>query len=309
MREDRPYLAGLAILGLALLVGPARTSAQNPHSFNISFQGSADTCAGLNVSSKGETARASEHYTLTRAEAPVLEVHSAERGSIKVMGEDRADFSVDACKVAVAADQATAEQTLRGVTLSRVGGRISASGPSAGSGEWQVYFIVHAPKDARLDLETRNGPISVAAITGSIQARTSNGPLSLADCGGSIDAHTTNGPISFSGAGGDVHLNTTNGPIALKLPGDIWSGPRLEASTTNGPVSLKLPETFQSSLRVETDGRSPMHCGIRACAQAISTNSANQKVMQLNGSSETVRVSTSNGPISVGNSSKTKKLI
>jgi hypothetical protein len=313
MREDHLYFGGTAVLGLALMFLPGPTRALERRHLNLSFEGNAESCAALRARSSGEVAQAAEQYTLSRAEAPVLEIHattseSAGHGVIKVRGADRPDYSVEVCKVAAGENRAEAEQVLRGISTSRLGGRISTNGPAA-PGEWQVFFIVHAPRDGNVDLETANGPIGITDVGGSIKARTSNGPLSLQNCGGSIDAHTTNGPISFSGTGGDVHLNTTNGPVSLKLAGDVWSGPRLEARTTNGPVSLSVPDTFQSSVRLETDGRSPMGCRIAACRQAVTNNTTNQKVMQINGSSETVRVSTSNGPVSVGGPAAGKKVI
>jgi DUF4097 and DUF4098 domain-containing protein YvlB len=120
-----------------------------------------------------------------------------------------------------------------------------------------------------------------------------------------VDAQTTNGPISFAGTGGDVQLNTTNGPISLKLANDTWSGPRLEAHTTNGPLSVAVPETFQTGMRVETDGHSPMSCRIGACQHAMTDASSDRKALHL-GSGDIIRVSTTNGPISVGNGDRKK---
>ena len=308
MKLHRLFLA-LAGVPAAITLVPTAGHAQNRH-LNINIEGKAESCADLRVRSEGEIARSSETYTLQRNEAPVLEVNSADRGVIRVRGADRNDFTVEICKVAAAEDQATAGQLLSSLSVSRLGGRFTANKPATvpGNAEWQMYFIVHAPTDASFNLETKNGPIDVASITGNIRARSTNGPLALKDCGGVIDAQTTNGPIAFSGAGGDVRLNTTNGPISLKLANDVWSGPRLEARTTNGPLSIAVPDTFQTGVRVETDGHSPMSCRIDACAHAVTDATADHKTLQLNGSGETVRVSTSNGPISVGNQNR-KKII
>ena len=91
---------------------------------------------------------------------------------------------------------------LKGVTVSRSGARFSSGGP--GIGEWLILFIVHAPKDAGLDLEAKNGPIDVADINGKIKLRATNGPISISDCRGEVRAHAVNGPISYTGSGGDV---------------------------------------------------------------------------------------------------------
>ena len=41
---------------------------------------------------------------------------------------------------------------------------------------WQVYFFINAPKDGSVDLETKNGPISVAGMSGTVKVRATNGP-------------------------------------------------------------------------------------------------------------------------------------
>jgi DUF4097 and DUF4098 domain-containing protein YvlB len=225
-----------------------------------------------------------------------------------VRGWDRAEYVVEACKIAAAGDRTSAEAVVRGISVTRSAGRFSNSGPVAEDANWQLYFIVHAPRDGRIDLETKNGPIDVAGINGSVKVRASNGPISVRDCGGQVEAHTTNGPISYSGGGGEVHLNARNGPISLELAGEIWNGPQLEARTINGPVSLSLPDTFRSGIRVETDGGSPLSCSAPACQGAWQNRASRQRTLQMNGSSDTIRISASNGPISVRGSKKTRRI-
>jgi DUF4097 and DUF4098 domain-containing protein YvlB len=296
-----------AVLGAAVFFDGSAVAQNRRHDLNINIEGKADSCADLHVRSEGQLARTSEMFTLQRNEVPVLEVVAPDHGGIRVMGGQRNDFTVDVCKLAVAEDQGAAEQLLRTLTVSRLGGRFSANTPQANNSNtnWQLFFIVHAPSDARVNLETKNGPVSIESITGGIRARSTNGPVSLQNCAGVVDAQTTNGPISFAGTGGDVQLNTTNGPISLKLANDTWSGPRLEAHTTNGPLSLAVPETFQTGMRVETDGHSPMSCRIGACQHAMTDASSDRKSLQL-GSGDIIRVSTTNGPISVGNGDRKK---
>jgi len=311
MKLHRFAFAAAGLAAAVSFTGLTARAQTRHHDVNISVEnGRAESCADLRVRSSGEIAQAAETYTLQRGEVPMLEVNAVDRGAIRVSGSARSDFTVNVCKIAAAEDRASADQLLGSLTVSRLGGRFSTNAPPArnNNSDWQVYFIVHAPADARVNLETKNGPIEIASITGGIQAKSTNGPLSLSNCAGTIDARTTNGPISFTGVGGDVQLNTTNGPISLKLANDVWSGPRLEAHTTNGPVSLAVPETFQTALRVETDGHSPMSCRISACEHAMTDASTDRKTLQINGSSDTVRVSTSNGPISVGTENR-KKII
>jgi hypothetical protein len=303
MKSDHFYAAGSVALCLAWLFSPAGASAKDD--FNLSFQGNAEHCSELKVTSNGQIARGEETFTLQRSQTPALEIDDAAGHAVmSVRGWDQPQYSVEVCKIAVAADRAAADQLLRGVGVTRSGSHFSTTGPG-GDGAWQTYFIVHAPKDGSLDLQIKNGPIAVADITGVVKARATNGPISLKDCGGQVDATTTNGPISFSGKGGEVHLRAQNGPISVSLAEDVWNGPSLEARAVNGPVSLSIPETFRSGVRVETS-HGPMSCGIAPCKTAW--KDPQRSLMQLNNSADTIKISTENGPVSIG-SKKIGKVI
>ena len=52
------------------------------------------------------------------------------------------------------------------------GKSVTASGP--GSDDWVVYFIVNAPANGNIEVETPNGPVHVERITGSTTARAVN---------------------------------------------------------------------------------------------------------------------------------------
>jgi DUF4097 and DUF4098 domain-containing protein YvlB len=149
----------------------------------------------------------------------------------------------------------------------------------------------------------------VRGIDGMVKVHATNGPIAVRDCAGRVEANTVNGPIAFEGGGGDIHLQAQNGPIAVKVSGDLWNGNQLEAHTDNGPVSLKISDNFRSGVRVETSGHSPMSCKAAACANASTDLRSNQRVFQMNGSEGTIRISTHNGPISVGGDSKTGRVI
>jgi hypothetical protein len=301
-------LCGLG--SLLALCGTAQTqiSRTRNHNLNISTRGDAESCADLKVTSDGELAQASEKFTLSRAEAPTLELNAGDRGVVSVKGWKQSGYSVDVCKIAVAEDRGTADSMLRGIALTHSAGRFSYTGPTGENGTWQVHFIIHTPDTASLDLETKNAPVSIADVNGNIKVRATNGPLAIRGSMGNIDAQTTNGPISFDGEGGEVHLNAQNGPISVKVQKEIWNGSILEARTVNGPMSVSLPAVFQSGLRVEASGHAPMSCQHDLCAHAYTNWSGDQKVMQMNGSSETVRITTHNGPLSVS-APKSKKAL
>jgi hypothetical protein len=300
------YLAAAALAAASILT-PARSQARQ--NFSVDFPDGADRCADLKVRSSGQVAQSSESFTATKSEAPTLEVSGLENANIRVRGWDRPDYSVEACKIAAASGQSAADQALKSISVTHSGGRFSASGPPAGDNRWLVVFLVHAPKDASLDLQTRNGPIGVRDVSGTTKARAVNGPISIANCSGTVDVHVTNGPISLAASSGDVRLSAENGPISLSLSGDEWSGPALEARTVNGPLSVKLSDAFRSGVRIETSGHAPLNCGLEACRNARTDANSNRRILEINGSNATVRLSTSNGPISVGAGNKSRRMI
>jgi DUF4097 and DUF4098 domain-containing protein YvlB len=265
---------------------------------NVNLADPADSCADLKVKSTGAVSQTSEKFPL---QGGSVQLDGGSRGGIRVRGADRADYSVEACKVAAAGDSATAAQMVAGITVNRSAWRVETHGPtvSEGDGDWQVYLIVHAPRNGSLELTTVNGPIDVRDVAGAVKVRATNGPLSIQNCTGTVDAQTTNGPVAFSGAGGDVKLSAINGPLSVKLSGDVWTGARLDASTMNGPLSLIAPTTFRSGLRVESSGEAPFSCKADMCRNAVTDATGERRVLQLNGGADTVRVSTGNGPVSV----------
>jgi hypothetical protein len=289
------YLAA-AVLSVGCLLMPARSDARQD--LSIDFPDGALRCSDVRVRSTGQVAQAAESFTISAGAA--LEIAGVDRGNIRVRGWDRPDYAVEVCKIAAAGDRASADNTLRGVSVTRGGNRIASGGPSGGDSQWMVVFIVQAPKGAALDLETGNGPIDARNVSGTLKARAANGPIAIRDCQGTIEARVNNGPISFTGGGGDVRLNATNGPISVSIAGENWQGTQLEARTVNGPLRAVAPDTFRSGVRVETSGYSPLSCSLDACRNARSETTGNLRILEINGSSPAVRLSTGNGPVSLG---------
>ena len=71
---------------MAWLVTPGATHAARDRGFNLNINGNAESCADLKVRSKGELAQVNESFTLSKVEAPILELNAAVRGQIRVRG-------------------------------------------------------------------------------------------------------------------------------------------------------------------------------------------------------------------------------
>jgi len=305
--DARIYLAAAAVVSLGWLLTPPATHAARGRNFNVNLDGDAYSCAELKVRASGEVAQLNQAFTLSKGEAPILELNSADRAQVRVRAWDHADYSIETCKVATADTRAMADAIVRGISVNHSAGNLSFNGPTTDDGEWTVVFLIHAPKDATLNLESKNGPIEVRGVNGNVKLRATNGPIAVSDCGGMVDVQTKNGPIAFTGERGEVRLHAENGPIAVNLPAETWNGSPLEARTLNGPLALSLPENFRSGLRLETDGHSPISCQSALCRNAWKDNGAGKVTLQMNGSGETIHLSTSNGPVAVNSSDKLKR--
>lgn len=287
--------AGFAMAAAALAIAPAGAQSKN-YNLNVDFNDKTTGCADLHVKSEGSVARAADRFTLAGSS---IQIDGGSNGAIRVTAADRGDYSVEACRIAVADDQGTAQRLVDGTSVTQGAGRVETHGPASSDGQWQVYLIVQAPRNSSVEVNTINGPVSVRGVNGTVKAKAVNGPLNIADCAGKVDAQTTNGPVSFSGQGGDVKLAAVNGPVNVKILGDMWNGPRLEASTTNGPVSLSTPESFRSGVLLESNGGAPFSCKADMCRYAVTDAASDHRTLQLNGTAATVHISAGNGPVAV----------
>src|SRR5215467_10884956 len=231
----------LIAVGLsAATAAPRRHLARNTddhwhHSVNISgsHRQPANDCSDLRIRFDDRDAVVrSETRTLTKAEAPVLKVHPYANGGTQVVGWDNANYSVTACKAVEAG--ADAESVLTQITMTIENGTVSTHGPSGEDQDWTVYLLIRAPKAAAIELETKNGPISLYDVNGKLTAHAQNGPISLRNFSGDADLTAQNGPISMDGSKGNIRIKTENGPISVNLSESSWNG-ELSADAQNGP--------------------------------------------------------------------------
>jgi DUF4097 and DUF4098 domain-containing protein YvlB len=215
-----------------------------------------------------------------------------------VLGWDKDTYSVTACKAASNLDH-DAERILAQISVSIQGGEVSTDGPGGDRDDWTTYLLIRAPKSAAIDLEARNGPLSVYSMDGKLTAHAANGPISLRDFTGDATVQATNGPISISGSSGNVYVHTQNGPISINLMGKTWSGAGLSADAQNGPLTLFVPSDYQSSFVVESSNHGPISCRASICDNARKTWDDEHRRIEFGSSPATIHLSTMNGPVSV----------
>ena len=303
-RRDLTFLVSATAL-LALVLTGARAASRH-HSVSISggHKQPMTDCSDLRIRFDDRDAVVrSEERTLTKAEAPTLEIRPHTNGGVQIVGWEKDTYSVTACKAA-SGSGADAEKILSQITMSIDKGKISTQGPGYDD-DWTVYLLIRAPKSAVLDLETKNGPISLYDVDGKLTARAQNGPISLKNFSGEADITAVNGPISLEGSNGNVRVHTENGPISVALTGKSWSGTGLTADAKNGPLTLMVPRDYQSSFVVESRNYSPVSCKASICDTARKTWDDENRRIEFGNAPAMIRLSTVNGPVSVRDSRET----
>lgn len=275
----------LALLSIALVALPA-AAADNAA---VDCQQRFHTEYGFGA----QTYYAQETRTIARNSVSTLSLRPSHNGGVAVEGWDQPDIEVTACK---SADEQSRLSQLRMVVN---GGEVTSEGPDASG--WTIHFVVRVPNGINLTAEAQNGPLSFRHVNGTVNAHTQNGPVSVKDCTGNINAEAHNGPISVSGSSGKVKAEAQNGPVTIRLSNSEWQGEGLEASTHNGPISLRVPANYRSGVEVVSEGRSPFSCRICKSEQRTWDDDGTKRVhFGAPGAPVVVRVSTVNGPVSIG---------
>jgi len=293
-----------ALVGAAVATLGFAESGANAHrrrSMNVSTddRGPVTDCSQVEINYDHRDAiRDEQDLTLSKAQVARLEVRPSHNGGMSIVGMDRQDYSIKACK-AVDSSESDSRGLLNKIAVSVNNGRISVDGPGDDE-DWVVYLIVQVPRNsAPLDLEATNGEISLHDIAGQITARTENGPIGLTHCTGEIRAKAQNGPIDFTGSAGDLRLDARNGPITVTLTGEKWEGVGLDAHSENGPLTLHVPDRYVSGIHVEATGYSPFSCEAPACNEAKGTWHRENHSVDLGSGATLVRLATVNGPVEI----------
>ena len=143
--------------------------------------------------------------------------------SAKAMTDERANELLGDAKIDEAATPAH-------VKLSTVRGNRS--------GGLEVHYKATVPPDARVELTSNNGVLTVQGLRGHVKAMVVNGGVELAGLRGSVDAASVNGSISVKMAEvtARIRLESTNGRIALEIPKGAKA--TLNARSVNGGLSV-----------------------------------------------------------------------
>jgi hypothetical protein len=208
-----------------------------------------------------------------------LSIDARENGAVEIIGGSGTEVVVHE-EIEAYAPSASEAEDLAGKVHVKMGSTIQADGPyDDGRSHWIVSYRIEVPSKADIMAQSTNGPLEATNIVGNLELRTENGPIDLERVGGRVNARTENGPLDVSLAGsrwqGDrLDAETENGSVELTLPANYAA--HLETGTVNGPLSIDFPITVQGRLDLK------------------------RLSMDIGGGGPTVRVVTTNGPVTVG---------
>ncbi|HEY6802226.1 MAG TPA: hypothetical protein VI306_01485 [Pyrinomonadaceae bacterium] len=164
-----------------------------------------------------------------------ITIDGKQNGGVSVKGWDNGQILVRAQIQTAAPNSGEAEQLARQIQIQTGGGKIYANGPEQQKDYyWSVNYEVFVPRRQDVSIETHNGGIVIAEVSGRLDFNALNGGVVLKRCGGS------------------VHGTTTNGGLVVELSGDRWDGETLDVRTTNGGVSMSVPDNYSAYLQTGT---------------------------------------------------------
>lgn len=256
----------------------------NDRSFNYVGQTGtdADPCAGSREWDDNDYRRHCEVRDSTMPAGP-LTVDAGANGGITVEAWDRNEIRVRAVVIGSARTEERAREIAGGVQVQSGGGRVSSSGPERDGDRrewWSVSYRINVPRKNDLDLNARNGGISITGVSGNVRFDTTNGGVRLTDLAGRVNG------------------STRNGGLTVNLGGDRWDGDGIDVQTSNGGVTLAVPDGYNAQLETRTVNggfRSDIPLTIQgelSTRRGIST--------QLGSGGPTVSVRTTNGGVKIG---------
>ena len=184
----------------------------------------ADPCA----SSRKHDDDYRQHCEVRESTLPAgpLAVDAGDNGGITVEAWDGNDIRVRAVVRGSARTEGRAREIASGVQVQSGGGRVSATGPDRDRDRrewWSVSYRINVPRKNDLNLNARNGGITITGVNGNLRFDTTNGGVRLTDLAGRVNGATRNGGLT------------------VNLGGSRWEGEGLDVETSNGGVTLAVP--------------------------------------------------------------------
>ncbi len=182
-------------------------------------------------------------------------------GRIEVTGVEGTQVEVVAERTAKAMTDEDAQKVLAQVeiveTVTAGSVRLETKAPKGEGRRVEVTYHVKVPASVSVRLQSANGTIALAALTGTVKAETDNGTVVGRQLSGAVEATTTNGSVRLemgAVAAGGIRAETVNGSVDVTLPSDAKAD--LQATCVNGRVGVEgLKVDGPESTRRRVEGR------------------------------------------------------
>jgi DUF4097 and DUF4098 domain-containing protein YvlB len=218
-----------------------------------------------------------KEQTLPAAGSTVT-VDARQNGGVSVKGWDKNEILLRARIQTSASTQAEADELARQISIETGGMKIFANGPdSRNESHWSVSYEIFVPRRSNLSLESHNGGISIADVSGNLEFT------------------AVNGGVALRRVGGNVHGGTTNGGLMVELNGDRWDGEQLDVKTTNGGITMSVPENYSAHLETSTvNGNLSIDFPV-----TVQGRISRELAVNLGSGGPTIRAITTNGGVKV----------
>ena len=194
-----------------------------------------------------------ERINTTTYKAPrggVVRIHNA-NGKTFVVGEERDDILVTACKRARAESSDAAVQLLDAIRVvdseNAASLELEVEAPRKWNRHGSANLEIRLPRALRVEVVASNGKILIDGVRSSVRARSSNGSVSVAHVVGDIEVHTSNAKVECCDTCGRLIARSSNGKIELEEHrGSI------DASTSNGLIQARVDEVGREGILLAT---------------------------------------------------------
>ena len=293
-------------LALPLFMVLARAGEHpNWHSSTVTMNddSASDDCRDhLRVGDNDYRSNVRDEETKTVPNQP-LTITAEHNGGIQVTTWDKPEVSLKLCKQIAVDDENEGRKLLAETRLEINGAKISIHTPEKDQHSLGTLLLVKAPRNADLNLNVRNGGVSLTNFTGTAEAHAENGGISFKRSTGKLTGQAQNGGISIKDCGGEVSARVENGGLSIALP-ERWEGKGLDAHTRNGGLVVSLPKTFNGGLEVVASEHTSIICKDNACDAGERTWDGRHKLFRIGGANPQVRATTENGGIVIKDRSR-----
>lgn len=118
-------------------------------------------------------------------------------------------------------------------------------------GRTSVSGSVVLPRGVKLDIESTNGDVTVAAASNAAIVTTTNGDIVVNKARGALTVKSTNGDVQIGvdSSGGDALIQTTNGDVEMSMPPTLDAA--LTMQTVNGTLEMGFPGNITTLTKKE----------------------------------------------------------